>query len=374
MVIAIQALFFLYFLFVIILLIGWRRAASLAPSQVSVRERLPFITVIVPFRNESLHIQSLLNTLIRQTYPQDRMEVILADDHSEDQSGAIAKEWIRTHNAGQFKLIQLPEKLQGKKSAITEAIRLAKGEWVVTTDADCTVQPGWLVAMAKYIDGRNEMVCGPVRLEAGNTFFGSLQSLEFASLIGTGASTLALGMPTMCNGANLAFRKKAFEKVGGYEGNCDIASGDDEFLLRKIYARNPKGVKFSAFPESIVTAKALASVGDFFHQRVRWASKWKKHRLGVQTLVAPFIFLFHCAVVAVPVLGLTGRLTLAEIAILLGGKLIFEFMFLARVNKFLNTPFNAISLLALQIVYPLYVVLFGISANVSGTYWKGRKI
>lgn len=198
--------------------------------------------------------------------------------------------------------------------------------------------------------------------------------MEFASLVGAGVATLAWGIPSMCNGANLAFRKEAFLTVSGYEGNEHIASGDDEFLLRKVAARYPDGIGFNGFPQGVVEAAPSPSFHHFISQRIRWASKWKAHGFGFSSWLALFVFSFHATVLFIPVMIFSGTLTGLQATALVVLRMVSEAAFLFPVLKFCKRSFNPISFFVLQFVYPVYAVCFGLAANFLRTEWRGRKI
>ncbi len=365
-------IFLFYLILMFLLAFGWQK--TLHHSRPVKREYLPGISVIIPVRNEQANIISLLQQIRAQDYPPEKLDVWVVNDHSEDATAERVQAWLAQYPSTNFRLITLPESLSGKKAALTEGIARATGELIVTTDADGSVGQSWLHAMADSFQPHVQMVCGAVRIAPGNNFFQALQATEFAALMGTGAATLAFGIPTMCNGANLAFRKQSFEEVDGYAGNHHIPSGDDEFLLRKIIHRYPKGVVFNANVESVVTTRGVSSLRDFFNQRVRWAGKWRAHGIGASSWLAAWIFLFHLTVLAVVTLTFMGLLPAMDAGLLLGARLIAEASFLHRVQKFLAIRFRVTSFFVLQIVYPLYVVFFALAANLLATEWKGRKI
>src|SRR5690606_22127115 len=195
-----------------------------------------------------------------------RYEVILIDDHSEDDTVAIAHTLAAALSLP-LRSVLLSEKsqarkyVQGKKAALQQGVEAAKGEVIVTTDADCMMEAGWLQSIHHYFKGYDaKMVIGPVTFFESSKAFDRLQTIELAALVGTGAVSLGYGKPNMCNGANLAFSKVAFEAVGGYEDNLHIPSGDDEFLLQKIYSCFPNEVFFNVHPEGVVST---SSVEDF---------------------------------------------------------------------------------------------------------------
>ncbi len=369
MITVILILFLLYFILMIFLLEGWR--AAIQPRQLISGK--PFISIVVAVRNEENTIQNLLDDISNLDYPSDKFEVWVVNDHAEDKTGEVVEKWLAQNHLRQFHLLNLPGDKTGKKAAITEGINKAQGEIIVTTDADCHVPSGWLKSIAKAFDESTQLVSGGVRFSADNSFWGRLQLMEFASLIGTGAATLGLGKPTMCNGANLAYRKRAFGEVDGYTGNEQISSGDDEFLLQKIVKRYPKGIRFNADPSGVVEARPAPTLSEFFNQRIRWAGKWRGHGIGVSALLAVFVFLFYCSVVLLVALSLMGNMAYQDVLLLLVAKMVFEGVFLFRVLKFLQIRFNSTSFFVLQVVYPLYVIFFALTANFLRANWKGRR-
>ena len=179
-------------------------------AEASPRMAEPMVSIIVAARNENGIIDHLLKDLAAQAYPS--FEVIVVDDHSDDGMASSIANIIRNHP--RFTLLHADG--YGKKQAITRGVEAAKGSIIMTTDADCRVTPHWISEMTlNFLNGETQLVFGGVTMQ-GETFFAHVQSIEFATLIATGAATAALGHPTMCNGANLAFRKAAFKEVDGF--------------------------------------------------------------------------------------------------------------------------------------------------------------
>jgi biofilm PGA synthesis N-glycosyltransferase PgaC len=244
-------LFGFYFVLLVILRIGWTKAVALKETQS--REKPLFISVVVAMRNEECNIESLLHDLFHQNYLPSDFEIIIVDDHSTDESVHRAQAINTLQN---LSIIFLNEESKGKKAALTHGINLAKGDIIVTTDADCSLHPNWLANInSKFQDNKINMAAGMVTIANEENFFSRWQQMEFASVMGTGISAFGWSKPLMCNGANLAFRKRIFEEVKGYEGNEHIASGDDEFLMRKIMTQYPGSVYLLSSPETIVITK-----------------------------------------------------------------------------------------------------------------------
>ena len=373
--IALLVISFLYAVFTSILWLTWLRMPMVRPGTMPVDG--PTITVIIPVRNESRNIGHLLDDLSRQTYP--RFEVIVADDSSTDDTLPVIEEYARQ---SPYALRPLPltdvRTASPKKRAITQSISLATGDLIVTTDGDCRVGPNWLASIAVFYEQTGaKLISGPVTFTTDPThatIFDSLQTVEFASLIGSGACTMALGKPTMCNGANLCYEKRVFREVGGFAGVDHLASGDDEFLMHKVAGRYPDGVRFMKSRDAIVQTAPHRSWSAFYQQRKRWASKWRAYENWLPTALAVFVFLSNAAPV-VGVLGwllnfINGNVALVVIAL----KVLPEFLFLRQILVFLQKKSSVGTIPLTQLIYPFYVVFFGLAAQGKGYQWKGRKL
>ncbi len=355
-----------YCLLLVVLLVGWiiirRQVMPLKGTSI------PGISIVVAVRNETGNIQNLLRDLAAINYPAEKFEIVIVNDHSTDDTPDQLKRIVGAiQNA---RLIDLPEGAEGKKAALALGIKNARFEVIVTTDADCGFSKNWLRCISLHFENEETtMVIGAVKLVSSNSFFSRLQVTEFISLAGTTAAAIGLGHPVMCNGANLAFRKTAFENVKGYAGNLQIASGDDEFLMRKIHKQYPSGIRFLNYYEAVVSTFPQATIKDFFYQRLRWAGKWKHNNDLVARLLAVFIFVSQVAFV---VLVVENILDPGYLIGLIAVKLFLEGVFLFWVGRFLERRFDMLAFIVLQFLYPVYVTVIGIFSLISSYHWKNR--
>lgn len=121
--------------------IGWKSLGGCREIRDAVK-----VSVVIAARNEEKNIQACLDGLANQHYPRDRFEVILVDDHSGDRTVQVAEACIRRHPELNFR-VHSSSASPGKKAALREGLKLASGEIVLTTDADCVPNPGWIRAM-----------------------------------------------------------------------------------------------------------------------------------------------------------------------------------------------------------------------------------
>lgn len=345
---------------------GWNRGTR---NKRKINTAKPLISVVVAMRNEALTINTLLTDLLHQDYPY--YEVIIVDDHSDDGSLLAINDWLIANPLKSDFIKLINNSGTGKKAALTLAVQNAKGELIMTTDADCQVPASWISKTVEHFNDQTNLIVGAVRMK-GKLFTDYLQQLEFASLIGSGAATLGWQIPAMGNGANLAFRKASFIAVGAYQGNSHIASGDDEFLMRKIQEHFPGSIFFNHNPETVVETHTHDSIRSFINQRIRWASKWALHQAFFSKFLAILIFSFQLVFLLSPWLMLFGYLNLRLALGLILFKLIAELFFFIPVLRFLRSPLHLPAFITLQFIYPYYVVAIGLLANVAGYQWKGR--
>jgi len=189
------------------------------------------VSIIIPFRNEENNLLHCIESIKNQQYEKDKIEMILVNDHSTDNSKSIV------HAIRNITSLNLPDNLTGKKSAITYGINQAKNEIIITVDADIIANKNWLsTIISKQQQTNAPMVIGQVKLEGSSNFTNAIQILEHAAITIIGGGAAKMNQALVCNGANLLFTKTAFKKVNGYHGNENLASGNDVFLLNKIKA------------------------------------------------------------------------------------------------------------------------------------------
>lgn len=371
----ISGVLLLYAAFNCLLLWTWYRLEPFRPSaKASPNIRL---TVVVPIRNEAAHLPDLLQDLAAQQYPLSHYEVYLVNDASEDESEAIIKHFIAEQAHLPFHLLNLrpPYRYAPKKEAISQAISRSQADLIICTDGDCRLPPDWLALYADcYQQTGAKFISGAVCFSDTAKLRGRMQSIEFASLVGSGAVLLNLGLASMCNGANLAYERCAFEEVEGFEGVGHLASGDDEFVLHKIAQKYPKSLVFLKNKAHIVRTAAPPSLRAFYEQRRRWSSKWAHYRNWQPKVLALFIFLSNLALIALPIMAYLGAWSWGQIFLLLLLKTLPEYLFLHYFLGFLSQQNNRKLIPLVQIIYPFYVLLFGFLANSGSYYWKGRRL
>ncbi|MDX1906264.1 MAG: glycosyltransferase [Bacteroidia bacterium] len=337
-------------------------------------EPLPFVSLIIPARNEAARIEACLQSALGQDYPADRYEVILVNDHSEDHTAEIARRIAAT--APNLRVLDLTAVVNAsKKAALTQAIAVARGEIILQTDADCTAGPAWVRTMAGQFGQMTGMVSGPVLVTTGAAWLERLQSLELAGLVALGAGAIARNRPNLCNGANLAYRKAVFEEVGGFAGATRVASGDDEFLLQKIHALRRYEIRFAKCPEAIVQTPALPDWPSLKAQRLRWVSKARSYLNRRVNMIQLVSYLGFWTFPVLGALAWTGSGYGWLLALAIGAKLVADYGLMTKACMFLRKKFDWPEWLLLELVYIPYVLWIGLAGNLVKDYvWKGRRV
>lgn len=357
-----------YAILIILFSFGWWRLRKVIDTGIQITD----ISIIVPIRNEEVNIVTLLKHLCQQDYPEKHFEIILINDHSTDAS----IEEIEKHGVSPLiKTLELDKKLHGKKNAIIHGIKHASGKLIVTIDADCHPTKQWLRTIAAYYDnGRYKMLAAPLAIENPKGITAKFQALEFLSLIASGAGAIGIQMPIMCNGANLAYEKIAFEEVEGFKGNEHIPGGDDVFLMEKFSRHfGRKSIAFVKDRKAIVYTQSSEGPLAFFRQRIRWVAKSPAYRDSYIIGTAITVLLFNLLLLTSLVLGIFYHEILYAFLAALIFKCIIDFPIMWKVSSFAKQQGLMAFYLPFQLIYFVFISVAGIMGNLLNYSWKERK-
>jgi cellulose synthase/poly-beta-1,6-N-acetylglucosamine synthase-like glycosyltransferase len=365
----------LYAFIILSYTIGWFGLKAFKPEN---HKKPSFkASIIVPARNEAENISFLLSDLCNQSVSVDFYEIIVVDDHSTDLTASLVKQFIAEHPQHNIVLLSITNEAQTftyKKNAITAAVKKASGSLIITTDADCRLKPYWLETIMKfYHQKKSKMIVGPVTFHNTVSLFERLQTTEFLSLIAITAGAIGIRRPIMCNGANLAYEKSAFEEVGGF-GTDSFASGDDVFLLLKLAKRfGNDSVEFLKCREAMVFTEAKKTLRGFIHQRIRWASKNKGY--GFNILWVSFtVYMINLIILSGILLSPFYSELIPVIITAIIIKILVDLPILAGFITFAKQSKMFIYSIPLIFLYPAYIILTGAMGILVNYRWKGRKI
>ncbi len=334
---------------------------------------LPKVSVIVAARNEERHITNLLGSLVKQDYPDDLLEIIIINDNSTDRTPIAVSEFIRSHNdmhCPLMKLIYNP--LSGKKSAVRYGIEKASGEIILTTDADCTVGPGWVGRHASwYVNGSPDLVLAPVVQRPDVGFWYSFGVYEFSALQAITGATAAAGHPVMCNAANMSFRRAVYLQHAD-KLHPELASGDDMFLLHAVIHDGGTIMHDGSSTAAVETAGAVTAAA-LLRQRARWASKAGRYRDLATLILAAATAACNAAVTAAAVAACVSVDYLPLAGVMYGIKAVPDCLMIAGEMKKRGGRMKALTFIASVIIYPFYFMVVAIMSLFPGSgRFRGR--
>lgn len=342
-----------YFILIFIFESGWKRIPNFELQKFNTEPI--FISVIIACKNEYNNLPHLISSLSHQSY--NNFELIIIDDHSTDKSREILPVLFKD-----MKYFQIINAIGfGKKNAIKEGITLAKGEFIVTCDADCIPNLRWLETIAQFQTIFNcDLIICPIKYSKNESLFQRLQNLEFTSLVASGAGASGFGMPILCNAANLAFKKNAWlnSQVSLHE---EELSGDDIFLLESVKRNNGK-IRFLKSETAFVLTKPSENIKYLIKQRRRWAGKsttytdWQLIYTACNVLAISILILFLFGISFV-----NNKYIVIFIEVFLF-KYLLDGHFLRKVRPFFHLENVWFYSLLLSCIYPIYIVFIALSS------------
>lgn len=359
--------------------LAWRQLPDFEASVPN--ELLPVLSVLVPARNEAAHITACLNSIVENDYPPEKLEILVLDDHSEDDTAGQAEAFSQKMPPGMCRVLRLsewmplePQHLSFKKMAIQTGIQVAQGTRILCIDADCRLAPG---VLRLHGSAGEKMGIGPVVFDRTKSVLEHFQALDFLGLMGITGAGLQLRWHRMGNGANLSYPKKLFLAVNGFKGSEHLASGDDMFLIQKVAAFDPGLLVYLKNPAAVYTA-AQADLTAFFRQRIRWGSKnkslpeWQIKAILAQVwlfcwmlLIGTGVWLFH------PGWNLySGLLVGAWLC-----KAVSDYFFLREMAMYFHQKHLMPYFWPSFFLHTFYIAAIGSISILAKEYrWKGRKV
>ena len=304
-------------------------------------------SILIACRNEINNLPPLLESIENQTFKPD--EVIFVDDNSTDETYNFLTNYSIKYNY--IKVIKNSGK--GKKSALIEAAKIAKSEYLVFTDADCILNKNYCQLALDYLSKNNsDMLLGSVDIADEKGIFNIIEKIEFASLQAVTAYTALINNPIMCNGANLIIRRTTYlQYINSI--NTSIASGDDMFMLHAL-KKNKSKINYLYNSNYIVKTKGTNSLKKFLLQRTRWAAKSINYTDPTTIFTALLVTLINLIIIISPFLISHFSLLIFSIIFIIENIIMLPYLFKYkqyRILKYYPIIFPIMSLL-----YPFYII------------------
>ena len=338
------------------------------------------VSVVVAARNEEHNIGNLLNELVQQTYPSALHEIIIVNDGSEDRTSEVINNFARQFDHVN-QIYSQPDTVSGlsaKKNALNHGIRQSTGEIILTTDADCHVKPTWIETMVSYFTDDVGMVVGFSQLgKKGDhyTLLEQLQAIDFLTLMAAAQGSVNLNYPLAASGQNFAYRKQAFEQVGGFERIKNRVSGDDVLLLQLVKKLTSWKICFAPSEQAFNWTQPERTLKAFLNQRKRWASNG-----SYQIYLNKGFFVFILVTFLMNVLVLVGlplyaiqHNSLKLPIICFAAKVGIEFLLCLKGSQVYQRQDLVKYFPIWAILQTPYVIFTGLLGSLGNFIWKDRK-
>ncbi len=230
-------------------------------------EFCPRVSVIIPIYNGETDIPGLLETIAQQNYPADRVEYLLIDNNSNDRTPELLTTAVEQLTPKGLNLRYLSEnEIQSAYAARNRGIRVAVGEILAFTDADCRPDFNWLTEIVKpFAQDNIALVVGEIQALPGETWLE-----QYAERVQMMSQKWLVEHPFSPYGqtANLALRREAIAKVGLFRPY--LTSGGDADLCWRIQSQTPGQLAYA--PTAIVYHRHRNNLRDFYQQWRRYGS------------------------------------------------------------------------------------------------------
>lgn len=369
-ILGLLVIFTLYYVYFIVRVRIGLRSLRFASSA----SHLPRVSVVLAARNEEKTIEQCLQALLHQTYPTTKYEIIVVDDGSTDKTASLVRSF--SESSSRIRLVSLPIEAQRKTSrkplAIAKGIAQTTGEIILTTDADCIAPNRWIEIMVNHFEEKVVFVAGPVAEQSATSFFSRLEQLEFLGLITTAAGLIGSGRPIICNGANLAYRKKSFNDVCGFDGNT--SSNDDESLMNRIVQRKIGEVVFAPEADAVVVTNSKNTMLSFLRQRARWANKRGHYEdKSILITLAALYFFFLSLVIAAALIPYEPRIV-PPLILAFSAKVLVDYFTVRYGAQLFHQHIPLVHFLIAEILHVPYIVIAAAIGQIASLQWKGRSL
>jgi cellulose synthase/poly-beta-1,6-N-acetylglucosamine synthase-like glycosyltransferase len=342
------------------------------PVRSQVSYETPMVTILVAARDEASNLKNLIPALLAQSYPVDRTQIVIVDDRSSDPTSQVVRE-LGQDRVELVRVDVLPAGLGPKKHALQQGLAIARGEIVVQIDADNLPDPDWLSCMISCFHQRTGAVCGlvlhgPAAPHVKNWFHG-IWAVEALGWSAVQAAAIGAGKPISANGGNLAYRRKAFDDVGGFGRHQNVISGDDDFLIQSL---SDSGRWEVICPEDVRAQLLTAGPESWRHvweQRKRWGSKCIRYDLE-RVLLLGGVYLSYAYVAVVGMFGLWAGWALAW-SILVASAIVLEAWLLVFRMSIRTRAKKVLRWFPLAALVQIPLVLAAVVAGTLGKFrWK----
>ena len=194
------------------------------------RSVFPFVSVLIPIRNEGNYISQCLQAVTRQDYPSDLFEILISDGLSTDNTRSLVADWMK--NDSRIRLFDNPKQIV--PTGMNILIPKAKGEILIRVDGHCVIAKNYISNCVRHLEEEDvDGVGGPMR-SIGEDLISQVTALAMSSKFGVGNSSFRTetGQTKLADTVPFpAYTRAIIEKVGLYDEEL-VRNQDDEYNYR----------------------------------------------------------------------------------------------------------------------------------------------
>jgi cellulose synthase/poly-beta-1,6-N-acetylglucosamine synthase-like glycosyltransferase len=341
------------------------------------KQRTIPVSIIIPVHNEAFRIKPLLQSLLSQDY--SSIQLIFVDDRSTDETGQLLSDFSKQFTRGNrtCHILTLTENPgpNYKQFGLLQGYKMATGELILLTDADCELPSTWVSGMVRRMMVEDTgLIIGPVfKFIPKTSFLYKTQAFDHAIRFMYAAASTGIGFAGAGFGNNMAVRKSALESVHGYQAVPPSVT-EDAALISLIAVKTPFKVRAGLGADILVMTEAEKTWKEFIIQAVRWT----KGGIFSPDLATRIAFSILMGMISLGILTLPFLLVLPEL---------WPLPFAVFCAMLMNTSAAlAISGDALKPLGPLDIFIQLLFTPVLNTlltlmtlsrvpiYWKGKKV
>jgi cellulose synthase/poly-beta-1,6-N-acetylglucosamine synthase-like glycosyltransferase len=229
-------------------------------------KEFPKISIAVPAYNEAKTIKKTITSLVKADYPKDKIEIIVVNDGSKDDTRAVVEKLARKYASFDIKLIN--KKNGGKSSAVNAALKIAEGDLFAVVDADSRISPNCLKLIVPHFLKENiAAVISRVKVDNPKILLERIQRFEYIMSNMIRKLMAVLGTLSITPGVLSVYHTDILRKVGGFTKDRTNLTEDLEIAMRLRYNCYDIEMDTNSITHTLVpqTLKAL------WNQRIRWA-------------------------------------------------------------------------------------------------------
>ncbi len=321
------------------------------------------ISIVIAVKNEAKNIPTLISSLAGLDYPAHKLELIIIDDDSEDETIDVIKQASRLLPDCSFFTVQ-QKKYIGKKGAVNAGIEKAKYPFIFITDADCKIEPDILKSVSYKFNNGCDFIFGPSPFFEEKFFINRMscfENLRSSMLI---FSAAGYGIPYCAAARNFAFKKSAFEKLHGFDQISGLLSGDDDLLLQLAVKNNLK-IDIITDKLSFVYSSTKKTFKEYFSQRARHTQA-SFYYLPSRKILLTLWHSINLFLLFSPALIILNELFILPFII----KILFDIILVSRLQNKFAYEFKFYEIVLFQIIYEIMLLINLFNARFGKIKWK----